>query len=111
MKQNTTPTLLIKIKMPFENITRIEFIFKKEVSEYANTLLHKIYDSNIPVTEQNDADFVVGVELTAEETMRLCAGEVFMDTRIVLTGGYIPETSIAKINVNETLFRQVYQSD
>ena len=111
MKRGTTPTLPIKIKMPFENITRIEFIFKKDASEYANTLLHKIYDGNIPVSEQNETDFVVDVKLTAEETMRLCVGEIYMDTRIVLTGDFIPETKLAKINVNETLFRQVYQSD
>lgn len=111
MKRGTTPTLPIKINMPFSNIKSIEFIFCTDKTEYSNTLLYKAFEGNIPIKEQNDNDFVVGLSLTAEETMRLSAGDVYMDTRIVLTGNLIPETSIEKVNISNTLFRQVYKSD
>lgn len=111
MKRGTTPTLPIKINMPFDNIKSIEFIFCKDKTEYSNTLLYKAFEDNIPVKEQRDNDFVVELSLTAEETMRLSAGDVYMDTRIVLTGGLIPDTSIEKVNISDTLFRQVYKSD
>ena len=112
MKRNTTPTLPIKINMPFENVTRIEFIFKKNASEYATTLLHKVFEDEIPVRDGDTSEgFIVDVRLTAEETMRLTVGEVYMDTRIVLTDNLIPATKIVKIDVKETLFREVYRSD
>lgn len=111
MKRGTTPTLPIKIKMPFSNVQSIEFIFKTDISEYANKLLYKKFEDNIPVKEYNDNDFVVELKLTAEETMRLAVGDVYMDTRIVLTGDIIPETQITKLYVNDTLFRQVRQND
>lgn len=111
MKRGTTPTLPIKIKMPFGNVKSIEFIFKKDVSEYSNTLLYKAFENNIPVKEQGDDYFVVELSLTAEETMRLSVGDVYMDTRVILTGDLIPETQIVKFNVNDTLFRQVYEND
>lgn len=111
MKRGTTPTLPIKIKMPFSNVQSIEFIFKTDISEYANKLLYKKFEGNIPVKEQNDNDFVVELKLTADETMRLSVGDVYMDTRIVLTGDIIPETQITKVNVNDTLFRKVYEDD
>ena len=112
MKRNTTPTLPIKINMPFENVTRIEFIFKKNASEYATTLLHKVFEDEIPVRDGDTSkSFTVNLKLNAEETMRLSEGDVYMDTRIVLTGNLIPSTKIVKINVAETLFREVYRSD
>lgn len=111
MKRGTTPTLPIKIKMPFSNVKSIEFIFKKDISEYSNTLLYKVFENNIPVKEQGDTEFVVELSLTAEETMRLSVGDVYMDTRIILTGDLIPETKIIKVNINDTLFRQVYEDD
>jgi hypothetical protein len=111
MKRGTTPTLPIKIKMPFSNVKSIEFIFKKDVSEYSNALLYKAFENNIPVKEQSDIEFVVELSLTAEETMRLSVGDVYMDTRIILTGDLIPETKIIKVNINDTLFRQVYEDD
>ena len=112
MKRGTTPTLPIKINMPFNNVIRVEFIFKKDKTEYANTLLHKIFDNEIPIADGDTSkSFTVNLKLNAEETMRLIEGEVYMDTRIVLTGNIIPSTKIVKINIAETLFREVYRSD
>ena len=111
MKRGTTPTLPIRIRMSFENIKSIEFIFKEQPSEYAKSLLYKIFDKNIPVLEKEDSSFVVGVKLTAEETMKLPAGEIYIDTRIVLEGDVIPKTKMVKKDVLDTLFGQVYKVD
>lgn len=112
MKRGTTPTLPIRINMPFDNVQRVEFIFKKVPSEYGKTLLYKIFEKEIPIREGDTSkSFIVDVSLTAEETMSLPAGEVYIDTRITLTGNLIPKTNMVKSDVKETLFREVYRSD
>ena len=120
MKQNTTPVLPIEILMPFENIQRIEFIFKRlNTNNYNNdlyrsypALIHKIFeDADIPIAETTDGSFVVRVPFTTEETLKIPVGPVYMDTRIVLVDGSIPETEIVKINMNATLFEEVYNDD
>lgn len=120
MKQNTTPILPIEILMPFENVQRIEFIFKRlNTNNYNNdlyrsypALLHKVYEgSDIPVSEQTSESFIVQVPFTEEETLSLPVGPLHMDTRIVLSDGSVPETQIVKINVTATLFEEVYQND
>lgn len=109
MKRGTTPTIPIKINMPFDNVERVEFIFKPYLSECANTLLHKVFDGNIPIKDGDTSEsFTVELDLTAEETMQLYAGDVYMDTRIVLTGNIIPATQIVKVNITETLFRGIH---
>lgn len=100
--------------MPFENIQALEFIFKSDKADYYPALLHKKFETRekIPIeTGDTSENFVVKLPLSAEETMKLTVGEVYMDTRIVLTGGVIPETKIVKINVYETLFSEVYNGD
>lgn len=120
MKQNTTPVLPIEILMPFENIQRIEFIFKRlNTNNYNNdlyrsypALIHKIFEgADIPIAETTNESFVVRVPFTAEETLKIPVGPVYMDTRIVFVDGSIPETEIVKINMNATLFEEVYDDD
>ena len=113
MKRNTTPALPIKIHMPFGEVKRLEFIFKAGIGDYYPALVHKTFESQekIPIEgEEVDANesFVVKLKLDAKDTMSLPAGEVYMDTLIVLNDGFIPETKIVTINVEETLFSEVY---
>lgn len=113
MKRNTTPTLKIKINLPFENINSIEFVFKKEKNDYAAVLLHKVIavaDINIQPGDTSEC-FTVLLPLTAEETMKLPAGSVYMDTRLVLSNNVIPETEVVHFNVDETLFSEVFSGD
>lgn len=118
MKQNTTPVLPIEILIPFESIKRVEFIFKRlNTNNYNNdlyksypALVHKFFegeDLTAIVTPANDA-FVVKVPFTAEETLKMPTGTIYMDTRIVFLDGSIPETEIVPINMNATLFEEVY---
>jgi hypothetical protein len=109
MKQGTTPTLPIKIKVPFENVKRVEFIFKKNISKNSDILLYRVFEGNIPVEEPTAEDhFIVKLALSDKETMRLSVGDIYMDTRVTMLDGNIPETKIVKINISETLFEEAY---
>lgn len=109
MKQGTTPTLPIKIKVPFENVKRVEFIFKKNISKNSDILLYRVFEGNIPVEEPAaDDHFIVKLALSDKETMRLSVGDIYMDTRVTMLDGNIPETKIVKINISETLFEEAY---
>lgn len=112
MKRNTTPTLPIKIHTALDKVKRVEFIFADKDSQYARIFLHKIFENEIPVAEGDTTEsFTVLLSLSASETMKIPAGEVYMDTRIVLTNGKIPETGIAKIDMKNTFFKEVYTDD
>lgn len=109
MKQNTTPTVSVSIPVPFSQIKRIEFIFKKHKDSIYPALLHKVYSVNdIPLAEGDTTEsFVVLLPFTAEETMSLPVGEIYMDTLIVMADGSIPQTNIVKVDVAATLFEEV----
>lgn len=121
MKQNTTPVVPVEILMPFDEVKRIEFIFKRlNTNNYNNdlyrsypALVHKIYEGDeIPIQEgDNSKSFVVNVLFSAEETLKIPSGPVYMDTRIVLNDGSIPETEIVKLNMKASLFEEVYKDD
>lgn len=103
MKRGTTPTLLIKIGVEPDIIQEIIFLFKQKCSETAEATLTKVYPSEF-VTY---SDGVYHVRWTQEET-RLFDEELlfYMDTRIVLTDGKIPETRIVTLKMNKTLFEE-----
>lgn len=109
MKQNTTPTVSVYIPVPLANVRRLEFIFKKHKDRLYPSLLHKIYNGGDIPYEQGDTSesFVVLLPFTAEETVNFPAGEIYMDTLIVLADGSIPPTNIVKIDITETLFGEV----
>lgn len=114
MKRNTTPTLPVVIRMPFDEVQALEFMFKKDPYDFAAELLHIKFEERekIPLKESTDESFTVNLKFEAEDTMKLPAGTVYMDTRIVLTDGIIPETKIVRIDdIQETLFGEVYRSD
>lgn len=120
MKQNTTPVLPIEILMPFENVQRVEFVFKRlNTNNYNNdlyrsypALIHKIFEGgDIPVANITEQSFVVRVPFTAEETLKIPVGPVYMDTRVVLNDGSIPATEIVKMDMTATLFEEVYGND
>ena len=108
MKRNTTPTLPIKIHTAFDNVKSVEFMFADKDSQYARIFLHKKFENDIPIAEGDTTEsFTVLLSLSASETMKLPAGAIYMDTRIILNNGNIPKTKIVKIDVDNTFFKEV----
>lgn len=110
IKRGTTPTLPIRINIPFENIRHIDFVFKKQKSESYPELLKLSFefpdDNDLMDKEENS--FVVNAKFEEEDTRKLTKGTVYMDTRVVLTNNEIPPTEIVELDISETLFREVY---
>lgn len=105
IKRNTTPTLPIKIKTSPDSIKSIEFMFGDSDTEYARIYLHKKLEGNIPIDKISDSEFIVNLELAADETLRLPVGDVYIDTRIELNDGKVPPTKIAKVENINSFFR------
>lgn len=111
MKRGTTPTLPIRINADIENIQIIEFIFSTKV-KLGREILRKKFEEPFPLdNDYADEGFVILVPFTASETMRFESEYAFMDTRIVFNNGTIPQTEIKKINIKDTLFKEVYDDD
>lgn len=110
IKRGTTPTLPITIFMPFENIKHIDFIFKKQIDDKAPKLLELGFDfpDNENLIHKEDSSFVIDVEFEEEQTRKLVGGEVYMDTRIVLTNNKIPPTEIVPLDIGKTLYGEAY---
>lgn len=108
IKRNTTPTIPITVHLPYDEIKKIEFIFKSSTDEKAPVLLHKSYSKNDMKIKEGDVSerFTVLVELSCEETLKLPAGKIYVDSRPVLEGGKIPATKKASFYVAETFFNE-----
>lgn len=110
MKRNTTPTLGISINVDKDSIDSIEFLFKARDSEKAQPLLSKKYSADTMNVAKgtNNGELIFFLDFTAEETMKLPEGDIFMDTRIVTTSNKILETEIVSFDMKRTLFSEVY---
>lgn len=109
IKRNTTPTIPITVHLPYDKVEKIEFIFKSNTEEKSPVLLHKSFSKNdMKLKEGNTSEsFTVLVELSCEETLKLPAGKIYVDSRPVLEGGKIPATKKASFYVAETFFNEV----
>lgn len=103
VKRGTTPTLEIKFNnIDFADVKAIDFVFKHQKSESGRVIVEKKYPD-----DGTCKDGVVKLRFTESETRKFTSGSVvYMDTRIILSDGSIPETSIAEFNVNPTLFEE-----
>ena len=103
MKRGTTPILPVRIKISNSDIQSIEFLFKQEKSERAPETLKKVYPGDsIEFDEEHN---IYNISFTEEDTRLFLEDEPFyMDTRITMTGGSIPETPIVTLRMHPTLF-------
>ena len=103
VKRGTTPTLEIKLNnIDFADVKSIDFVFKHQKSESGRVIVKKSYPD-----DGKYEDDVVKLRFEESETRKFTSGSVvYMDTRIILSDGSIPETSIAEFNVNPTLFEE-----
>ena len=106
MKRGTTPILKVRIeKVQNSDISSIEFLFKQIPTETAEAILEKDYPGNdVTYDAQNDRYLISLTE--AESRLFLEERFCFMDTRITLTTGKIPPTTIEKIMTRKTLFEE-----
>lgn len=111
IKRNTTPTIDITINLPFENVQKIEFIFKEKNNKDAPILLYKTFSKDTLNLKEGDKSkkFTVLVDLTCEDTLKLPAGKIYVDSRVTLTNGKVPNTKITSSYVSETFFEEVHK--
>lgn len=108
IKRNTTPTIPITIKLPFENVQKIEFIFKAENDKDVPILLYKTFSKDTLNLKDGDENqkFTVLVDLSCEDTLKLPAGKIYVDSRVTLTNGKVPNTKITSCYVSDTFFQR-----
>lgn len=107
IKRGTTPTISAHVEgVEIDDIEKIEFIFKHIVSSRAAAICTKFYPGGGVSYDAQSTTF--DIALTEAETRKFCAASTaYMDTRITLNGGVIPQTDIVQFSVFETLFPEV----
>ena len=106
MKRGTTPTLPVRLKLKITDIESIEFLFKQIKAESAPEILKKVYPGDD--VEFNEDTGLFGIAFSEADTRLFAEDEPFyMDTRIVLVNGKIPETPIVTLRMHPTLFEAV----
>jgi len=111
MKRGTTPVLKVKIdRVENSDILKIEFLFKQVDSESAPEVLLKEYPGeDVSYDSQTDR---YTINLTEEESRKFLEERFcYMDTRITLTNGKIPPTTIEKVMAHKTLFQESDDDD
>ena len=104
MKRGTTPTLPVRLKINNADVASAIFLFKQEKSETAPAILTKTYPDDVNYDELRS---VYCVEFTEDETWLFTEDKpFFMDTKITLTNGKIPETPIVTLRMHPTLFAE-----
>lgn len=102
MKNGTTTTLPVRIKLNSEDIQSIVFLFKQEKSHLAPDILIKNYPGDVTY---NDECQTFEIPFTEEDTWLFAENELFyMDIKITLISGAIPETPIVTLRMHPTLF-------
>ena len=110
MKRGTTPVLPVHFSINNDDVETIEFLFKQEKSESAPEILLKTYPGED--VEYKESYNIYNVAFTSEETRLFAEDQPFyMDTRITMTGGSIPETPIVTLRMHPTLFAQAKVED
>lgn len=103
MKRRTTPTLPIRIKLNVNDIETIDFLFKQIKSESAPEILRKVFPSDA-VTYNGERNFFEIAFSENDTTLFKEDAPFYMDTRITLVNGTVPETPIITLRMHPTLF-------
>lgn len=103
MKRGTTPTLPVRLKLRNSDIETIQFLFKQQKSETADEILMKEYPGED--VSYDDECGCYKISFSEADTRLFAEDEPFyMDTKIILVGGTIPETPIVTLRMHPTLF-------
>lgn len=102
MKRRTTPVIQIAHNLDLAAVSKVQFLFKQHASEAADALLLKTYGDGGDVAEENG---VFSIGLTVEETALFEENENFyIDPRVTLIDGTIPNTRILTMQATATLW-------
>lgn len=102
-KRGTTPYLGVKFNIRNREVSTIDFLFKQEREEDAPALVEKSYPTDVDYDSETERYLV---PLTEEETRLFMENHSFyLDTKITLTNGLIPDTEILKLRMGDTLFQ------
>jgi hypothetical protein len=102
MKNGTTSVLPVRFRLNGADIESITFLFKQEKSNLAPEILVKNYPGDVEYKEDSN---VFEVPFTEAETWLFTEDEPFyMDTKLTLISGHVPETPIVTLRMHPTLF-------
>lgn len=104
MKQGTTCRLAVVLSTDLDDVTRVEFAFAQTKDAGAQILKGGAYPDDY---DRREGTNIIDVTWTAEETRLFTAGARFyMDTRVTLADGNMPETPIVTLIMRPTLFEE-----
>lgn len=102
MKNGTTSILPVRFRLKGTDIESIVFLFKQEKSNTAPEILVKNYPGDVEYKEDSN---IFEVPFTESDTWLFAEDEPFyMDTKVTLIRGSIPETPIVTLRMHPTLF-------
>lgn len=103
MKNGTTSILPVRFKkINSTDVESIVFLFKQEKSNSAPEVLVKNYPGEV---EYNEEYNTFEIPFSEADTWLFAEDELFyMDTKITLVSGSVPETTIVTLRMHPTLF-------
>lgn len=109
MKNGTTSILPVRFKINGADVESIIFLFKQEKSNSAPEILIKNYPGDVTYKEECN---VFEIPFSEADTWLFAEDELFyMDTKITLISGAIPETPIVTLRMHPTLFSRPGDDD
>lgn len=100
IKQATTPLVKVPHALDLSLVTRVDFLFKAERSEEAETLLMKSYPGDV-----QESDGVFYIPITYRQVREFpSASDIYLDPRIVYATGESKRTGIVVLWVDDTLW-------
>lgn len=102
MKNGTTSILPVRFRLNSSDIESIIFLFKQEKSNSAPEILVKNYPGQV---EYNEEENIFKIPFSEADTWLFAEDKPFyMDTKITLVDGSVPETTIVTLRMHPTLF-------
>lgn len=100
IKPGTTPTIRVSHDLDIATVEKAEFLIKQTPTRRSAALCVKTYPADV-----TEADGVFYIPLTADETLQLEQDkEFYIDPRVTLVGGVIPNTPVMELRASNTLW-------
>lgn len=109
MKNGITSILPVRFRLNGADVESIIFLFKQQKSNSAPEILVKNYPGEVEY--KTDCN-IFEVPFSEEDTWLFAEDELFyMDTKVTLINGKIPETPIVTLRMHSTLFSNPGEDD